>query len=217
MLKWLVVNKLSVLGPGCSYLLPSEDHIGCECLCGPSIPQYQPVCHPHCGHGPAQLATGNINFRLMEIQPVTVYIKMDDMSTKSKQKSSIWALLSSFGSSDQGVELKSIMSRAQLSTMTWHSLVMASNNWLKPNLPKKLNTWTYISVFLVWQMFHLLTLRGWDLLLGNWPFCPSFYVVNDCNKLKCVWSYSKECNKVKNSKLRDIANYAHYWYYLQNF
>lgn len=55
----LELNFPCVSGPGCSNLLPPEHHIGCECVCGPSFPQYQPVCHPHCGHRPAQLATGN--------------------------------------------------------------------------------------------------------------------------------------------------------------
>lgn len=60
---WFLVCS-SCSGPGSSHLLPPEQHTGCECVCGPGVPQYQPVCHPHCGRCPAQLATGNREFGL---------------------------------------------------------------------------------------------------------------------------------------------------------
>lgn len=83
----LECNFSCVSGPGCSHLLPPEHHTGCECVCGPGVPQYQPVCHPHCRHCPAQLATGNRAFRLHTCIQTATYVIYLQKKSKCKSKS----------------------------------------------------------------------------------------------------------------------------------
>ena len=57
--KRLELHFLWFSGPGCCHILPPGHLTGCECFCESGVPQYQPVCHPHCGHCPAMLETGS--------------------------------------------------------------------------------------------------------------------------------------------------------------
>lgn len=77
----------SVLGPSFSHLFPPEYDAGRECIFGSSLPQYQPVFHPHCGLCPAQLATGNTPLNMQNLRhkfnQIRQTINLDSTISKS--------------------------------------------------------------------------------------------------------------------------------------
>ena len=104
---YLESDFLYLSGSGCSHQLPREHHLGCECVCGPCVSQYQPIYHPHHGHRPAQLATGDRKFRLLR-KPHTFILhhtpkntkmhKLPELTWKNLTSGKIFILISELGS-----------------------------------------------------------------------------------------------------------------------
>lgn len=62
----LTFHYLVSSGPSNSHLHPWEHNTGCQHVRGPSSPHFQPIYHPHCGHRPTELATGDNKSNLLK-------------------------------------------------------------------------------------------------------------------------------------------------------